>query len=630
MFGKSLAQSLQKKVSATLLVVVAGFALLSYLVLNAVIGPAFDELEKAAARTDLARVENAIQADLDNLAAISSDWAPWDEIYSYVSGTNPAFEKSNLDRPTLENLDLDFLAVFSLGGRMVWSSLIHDGEARSANELEIFNAENAAAERLIEHRSPVSGTIGVVRTAHGIAMISSLPILHSDDSGPVAGSLVMGQFLDEDRLQRLTDRTAVGVSWYAQDRIADPTLAALLDGMQVGEMRVQTEKTIISSFRLLPDVRGEPLLLIQTTTPRRVSALGAQSVNVSLVFLAVAGILVTVAMWVLLQRTFLEPLEVLARHIGEIRASGDLTKRASVNTQDEIGELAQQFNRMTAELHDARQELVDQSFKAGKADTAAEVLHNIRNAMTPLINGLDRLMRSLGASEKLRVSESLRQVADPDCTPERREKFLEYLQASFDRISEKAEESATELKIVTAQAKQVEAILSDQERFANVAPVTEDLPVEDVVAEAAHVIPKDADARVRLDIDTDVNKFHVSAHRTGLLQVLGNLLLNAFESIQRSNVDEGEISLDASDAVVDDTPMVRLTIRDNGLGFSNDFHDRIFQRGFTSKEDGESNGLGLHWCANAVAGMGGRILAESRGEGQGAEFHVLLPAAQRG
>jgi sensor histidine kinase regulating citrate/malate metabolism len=57
--------------------------------------------------------------------------------------------------------------------------------------------------------------------------------------------------------------------------------------------------------------------------------------------------------------------------------------------------------------------------------------------------------------------------------------------------------------------------------------------------------------------------------------------------------------------------------------------EKIFQRGFSSKE-GNMSGLGLHWCANAVAGMGGRIQAESDGPGHGAEFHVLLPAAQGG
>ena len=41
-------------------------------------------------------------------------------------------------------------------------------------------------------------------------------------------------------------------------------------------------------------------------------------------------------------------------------------------------------------------------------------------------------------------------------------------------------------------------------------------------------------------------------------------------------------------------------------------------------------GLGLHWCANALAGMGGGIQAQSEGPGHGAEIHVLLPAAQGG
>jgi two-component system NtrC family sensor kinase len=103
--------------------------------------------------------------------------------------------------------------------------------------------------------------------------------------------------------------------------------------------------------------------------------------------------------------------------------------------------------------------------------------------------------------------------------------------------------------------------------------------------------------------------------------------LNAYESIQRSDRTTGEIQLQASSEVLDDKPMIRLTVRDNGLGFDNTISKRIFQRGFTSKEKGDTNGLGLHWCANAVAGMGGRIMAESPGQGHGAEFHVLLPTA---
>jgi signal transduction histidine kinase len=144
------------------------------------------------------------------------------------------------------------------------------------------------------------------------------------------------------------------------------------------------------------------------------------------------------------------------------------------------------------------------------------------------------------------------------------------------------------------------------------------------------VIPRDASTEVDIDVDDGLTGYRVRAHRVGLLQVLSNLMLNAYESIERAKSAEGRISLSAKNTIVDDTEMVQLTVSDNGTGFDEDVRNRIFQRGFTSKSDGDFTGLGLHWCANAVAGMGGRIFADSQGEGRGAEFHVLLPAAQGG
>ncbi len=82
---------LQKKVALTLLLTISAFAAISYLILSVVIAPAFENLELEAARSDLVRAEQAIQNDISNLEAITADWAPWDDIYEYVLGRNPAF-----------------------------------------------------------------------------------------------------------------------------------------------------------------------------------------------------------------------------------------------------------------------------------------------------------------------------------------------------------------------------------------------------------------------------------------------------------------------------------------------------------------------------------------------------------
>ena len=611
---------LQGKVSLTLVLLISAFVIISYSILRSVIAPAFDELELSAARSDLHRAEAAMRADIDNLEAVTADWAPWDDMYTYVNDENPGFRTSNLNRATLDNLGLDILVVFGIESRFVWGQLLVDGVETPMNALNILNSDRTQSLGLTAHNEQTDRTSGIVQTLYGPMMISSAPILRSDDSGPIAGAVVMGQFLNAPRLDRLRERTEVDMSW----GLATDASAMISDGI------LETGSSTITIRKTLADIHDAPFLVLKTDTPRSISALGSQTINAATLFLIIAGVLVCGFIWFMLRYTILNPIKELTTYIDEIRESGDLSGQLAMERGDEIGVLSRQFDSMTADVHEARKALLEQSFKAGKADTAAEVMHNIRNAMTPMINGLERLGRSFKVTKNLRVSEATRQIADPACPPDRKDKFLEYIVASFDRVETVGNEASEDLHVVTSQAKQVEGILSDQEKFANVAPVAENLVIDVLLGEAANVIPKEESSAIELTLDDDLDKLRVRAHRIGLLQVMGNLILNAYESIKRNQTSNGEISLVAADEVVDDRAMVRVTVRDNGSGFDDEMKTKIFQRGFTSKAKGGTTGLGLHWCANAVASMGGRISAESAGNGRGAEFHVLLPAAEGG
>jgi two-component system NtrC family sensor kinase len=620
--------SLQKKVSTTLVLGSALFIALSFFVLRGVVAPAFDELEISAADTDLIRAEQALLNDIANLDITTGDWALWDDMYNYVLGQNPNFYNSNLVIATLDKIDLDMLAIYKSGPTLDWSQLLVNGQEQSIDDLSILTPGTPEFEKLTSNANGIEGMAGIISTALGPMILSSRPILRSDDSGPVAGTLIMAQFLNPERLERLRERTEVHMSWLSVDEFA----ASL--GQELAASNIQTSvthstgTTVISSSKMLTDMFGSDVLILTTDTPRDISALGSKTVNLGLYYFGAASLALTLVISFLLRGTILGPLERLTQHLTKIRKSGDLKADIDMGRNDEIGALSDQFDKLTSEVHEARKALLDQSFKAGKADTAAEVLHNIRNAMTPLINGIERLTKSCAVGETLRIAEVTKELADPVCPPERAAKLLQYVDASFKRMAEVRVSAADDLKLVSSQARQVEAIVSDQERFANVAPVAEDIPVDEVLSEAAHVIPKDDDKSVEIDIAGDLDGFSVHAHRVGLLQVMGNLILNAYESIQREKKNSGEISLSASADVLEEKPMIRVTIRDNGNGFCSEVGPKIFERGFTSKPDGKTNGLGLHWCANAVASMGGRILAESAGQGEGAEFHVLLPAAQ--
>ena len=629
MSKKAAAQSLQEKVSVTLFVVMGALALLSYVTLQNVVAPAFDKLELDEARMNLIRAERAIQNDIMNLNAITGDWGPWDDAYYYARGEYPAFEDSNLDRPTLENLGLNLLAVYDVRGEPIWGNVIYQDELVDLGMLGILNSGTDTWAYLVSHADPAGQMSGLLQTDLGPMMLSSWPVVRSDGSGPIAGTMIMGQFLDDAHATSLRERTEVQLGWTvigSSDGISE-AIESPLDGS--GSALHETFPTKVVSTGVLTDLFGAPLLVLEVSTPRNISALGNSTVDGALLFLALAAIIVALVTWWLLRKIIVSPLAGLADHITSMRKSGDLTRKLGHDRYDEIGALAHEFDKLTDELHEARKLLLDQSFKAGKADTAAEVMHNIRNAMTPMINGIDRLGKNFAVTDKLKVKDAIEALTSPDCPADRVEKYFQYIDSAFSHIAASNADAAENLTVASKQARQVEAILADQERHAQVAPVIEKLSLDEVLDEAVLVIPKADDPEIELELEEVIRDVSVRAHRVGLLQVMGNLMLNAYESIERSDSDRGRIGVTVCEETVDEQPMVRLVVSDTGCGFDEGTSEKIFQRGFSSKE-GHLSGLGLHWCANALAGMGGRIQAESKGPGHGAEFHVLLPAAQGG
>ena len=72
-----------------------------------------------------------------------------------------------------------------------------------------------------------------------------------------------------------------------------------------------------------------------------------------------------------------------------------------------------------------------------------------------------------------------------------------------------------------------------------------------------------------------------------------------------------------------------LHCTDDGVGIPEGNLLRVFEKGFSTKSKETNFGVGLHWCANAVGALGGRVWATSDGVGQGASMHVMVPLTSR-
>jgi signal transduction histidine kinase len=114
----------------------------------------------------------------------------------------------------------------------------------------------------------------------------------------------------------------------------------------------------------------------------------------------------------------------------------------------------------------------------------------------------------------------------------------------------------------------------------------------------------------------------VTVDRHKALQILINLIRNSKYAMDESHKSDKTLTV----AVLEGgNGCVRIEVRDNGIGIPPENLTRIFQHGFTTKQQG--HGFGLHSAANAAKEMGGYLTAQSDGPGQGAVFSLELPAA---
>ena len=133
--------------------------------------------------------------------------------------------------------------------------------------------------------------------------------------------------------------------------------------------------------------------------------------------------------------------------------------------------------------------------------------------------------------------------------------------------------------------------------------------------------------RHRVDVDLPVDLPLIAADERRVVQVLGNLLVNA----SRYSPDSSVIRVSASR--VEGSPHLAVSVSDQGMGVSADQLPHLFKKFSRAGGDGEERrgdgaGLGLAICKGIVEAHGGRIWAESEGEGRGTRFTFTIPVAE--
>lgn len=256
-------------------------------------------------------------------------------------------------------------------------------------------------------------------------------------------------------------------------------------------------------------------------------------------------------------------------------------------SDDEIGALVKEYNRMLKEAELSAEKLAKSERESAWREMAKQVAHEIKNPLTPM---------------KLRVQHL--QQAWKDKAPD------------FDEKLKRVSESIIE---------QIDALSNIATEFSNFAKMPkankEEMDLKQSVLSAMELFKENEGPRISFRSSTE-GTAGIIADKEQILRVFNNLIKNAIQAIPQENV--GRIDIELSEH---DLGKWLVEVKDNGVGIPEHQRESIFVPNFTTKSTGTGLGLAM---VKSIAEQNGAVVWFESQEGKGASFYVSFPKVDIG
>jgi signal transduction histidine kinase len=329
--------------------------------------------------------------------------------------------------------------------------------------------------------------------------------------------------------------------------------------------------------------QGDLLGMLLVGNSRR--ALVAVEARIRSTSLLVAGLALVMAIvvssWMAARVT--RPVEQLAEAAREV-AAGNWQAQVQVDASDELGEMADAFNRMTQELTEQRERLVQAERVAAWRELARRLAHELKNPLFPLQITVENLLKA-----------------------------REHGGEQFDEVFR---ESASTLLAEIANLKAIIGRFSEFSKMPQ--PQLQAVDINELVRKVLQVhqaqLSVEGKPAIAAELKLDDKLGQVAADPELLHPALANLVLNAIDAMPRGGTLTLRTRAGADSFFIE--------VSDTGTGLSREECDRLFTPYYTTKEHG--TGLGLAITQSVVSDHQGRITVKSA-PGQGTTFVVELP-----
>ena len=621
--------NIRAKVVVLLSAVFLAFALVEWCVSELLLLPRFEQIERDNAVTAMRRMDAGVTLALDGLQVSATDWGNWSDTYRYMHDHNKEYAQENLNPIALKQLHITTLAFVDADGNYLWS-YSQDPNSAQPTALDLF-AGGHLPDGMPWIRNIKDATAGhaLIATDHGVLLAAIAPVLDGYGHGPARGAVIMGRILTVREIAQIGAKAQTAVMVRTMRVIGRP-LGNFLPNPAPSAERTQliTLPDTTQVYHVFDDLYGQPIMTLRVDVPRTITDNARTTVNAAMAFTISAAVAALLLTLFALNRTVFAPLALVTRHATKIGSGDDLTTRLNLKRGDEIGTLAQEFDRMVEKVADSRRQLVDNSFQAGMAEFSRGVLHNIGNAMTPLAVRITKLKEQLRNAPVEDVERALAERGAGGGSAERQVDLDEFLRLACGELAAIIKAAEVDIGMMMRQAGMVQTALSERLPSSHARTVLESVELPAIVHQSLEIVPDDRRELIDIELDRSLQTVGpVWTARTVLRLVIQNLIINAAEAVRAANSGRGTVRFSAAIQGESSQRKLLLECQDTGCGIEPDNIERIFERGFSTKEGKRNSGIGLHWCATAINALGGRMWASSDGPGHGATMHLIVPIA---
>ncbi len=311
------------------------------------------ESENNYAQLTLNNAINSLNNSLDSLNDSVNDWSSWDDAYNYVSGNFPAFENRTLINESFSRLNVNFILFADNNGKIVYAKA-YDRTKKQELQLPPNFEEDIKKNNLLLDKSRNKSLSGIIILNGTPMLVVSEKIFKSSGEGPSHGTLIMGRYLDQDMLSRLSNNTVISVEPFNGSNIpSDFQNARSYLSNETPIYVTNLNDNSIAGYSILKGINGNPDLILKVELPRFIYTNYKDALIYLILSLIIAGILAAMFITYYLDKSVLYRLDKITTSIIRIGKNNDLSARVPELGNDELYDLSISVNRALESLQES-------------------------------------------------------------------------------------------------------------------------------------------------------------------------------------------------------------------------------------------------------------------------------------